>query len=639
MPPWVASVPRLTIFRKTGSIDRIPLALRCRNVPRSPCTSLRARFASTHVSPTAINLRPNVPPRNQELYDALSALSGAAETHVNISRLQLALRGLAAQDAVTRVAVLGLNSQLSAQQLARLLLADPLTAEGQWEKDLAKAGVGNENAVLLKYGTDPDDVTPSPLYRVLAVPSRILQSHNLEVLVSTVNVNVNKSVPHVSTESSTESLLVPKLQATSARGLPVPYPVHKTLVLGEGLDSAISYGRFSADGLDEMQDMVKLAIDLPVPSTESSTDPNAESAAINIAVGTKGLDSFRESIKNANVYERAWFQSGLPTLSQWLVQDLKTSNGIKPPLRTLIASVADDVEASVAKEDAAHLQKLATVQTDEEVTASILGHLETWAEKSHAELRDQLDEAFAAKNWHKLAWWKLLWRVDDVTMISSEILERRWLVSAEKNSVYLAGRMNQAGYPDKIQRPIASSIPEATTQDTAPTAENQRLDLSTTVRKPMPWHEQISNARTDLINDTVPPLQALAQRLLLQTFSTTSISSAASALLYLSMSSFSVFEASAVAALGLTFSLRRMQKLWEGARESWQATVREEGRRTLKSTEERVRFVIENAEKKVVVEEEDVRERRLAREAVRRVREVLGKMEGKEEEKEKGQGV
>ena len=104
MPPWVASVPRLTLFRKTGPIDRIPLALRCRNVPRPTCASFRVRSASTHVSPTAINLRPNVPARNKDLYDALSALSGAAETHVNISRLQLALRGLAAQDAVTRVA-------------------------------------------------------------------------------------------------------------------------------------------------------------------------------------------------------------------------------------------------------------------------------------------------------------------------------------------------------------------------------------------------------------------------------------------------------------------------------------------------------------------------------------------------------
>lgn len=45
--------------------------------------------------------------------------------------------------------VLGLNSQLSAQQLARLLLADPLGAEEQWEKELVK-GDGNERAVLLK---------------------------------------------------------------------------------------------------------------------------------------------------------------------------------------------------------------------------------------------------------------------------------------------------------------------------------------------------------------------------------------------------------------------------------------------------------------------------------------------------------
>lgn len=105
MPPWVASVPRLTIFRKTGPTDRLPLARRCRNVLTSrPTTSLHVRSASTHVSPTAINLRPHIPPRNKELYDALSALSGAAETYVNISRLQLALRGLAAQDAVTRVA-------------------------------------------------------------------------------------------------------------------------------------------------------------------------------------------------------------------------------------------------------------------------------------------------------------------------------------------------------------------------------------------------------------------------------------------------------------------------------------------------------------------------------------------------------
>jgi hypothetical protein len=43
-----------------------------------------------------------------------------------------------------------LNSQASAQRLARLLLADPLGAEERWEKELVKAGNGNERAVLLK---------------------------------------------------------------------------------------------------------------------------------------------------------------------------------------------------------------------------------------------------------------------------------------------------------------------------------------------------------------------------------------------------------------------------------------------------------------------------------------------------------
>jgi hypothetical protein len=51
--------------------------------------------------------------------------------------------------------------------------------------------------------------------------------------------------------------------------------------------------------------------------------------------------------------------------------------------------------------------------------------------------------------------------------------------------------MEQAGFPNKIQAhaPAAvNSIPEATTPETATTAENQRLDVSTDVRKEMPWH-------------------------------------------------------------------------------------------------------------------------------------------------------
>lgn len=105
MPPWVASAPRLSSLLNGRALEPMILSCRCHSrVARWRLSNLRIRSASTQVSPTAINLRPNIPPRNQELHNALSALSGAAENYANISRLQLALNGLAAQDAVTRVA-------------------------------------------------------------------------------------------------------------------------------------------------------------------------------------------------------------------------------------------------------------------------------------------------------------------------------------------------------------------------------------------------------------------------------------------------------------------------------------------------------------------------------------------------------
>ncbi|KAJ4373700.1 hypothetical protein N0V86_007843 [Didymella sp. IMI 355093] len=631
MPPWVAFTPRLTSLTKGRAIERLSAVQRCRHAA-SHSLNLR-RSASTHVSPTAINLRPNIPPRNKELYDALSALSGAAETYVNISRLQLALSGLAAQDAVTRVAILGLNSQVSAQRLARLLLADPLSNVEGWEQELEKAGDGNERAVLLKFGDEHDAHRPTPLYKVLYAPSRVLRAHNLEVLVSTLNVNTANMLTTSSTESSGESVLVPKLQATSARGTPVPYPVHKTLVLGEGLDSALAFGRFSSDSAEDMRTMVKIAVDLPAPQKEVDTNMQAESALINVEVGTQALASFRESVANSQIFERGWFRSGLPSLSRWLTADLQPAESIKPAMRTLVTSIADDVEAKLLKEDTARLALLASIPTDREATAAITNALDTWAERSHTELRDELDEAFSARNWHKLSWWKLFWRVDDVTMLSQEIIERRWLISAEKSTIFLAGRMAQAGFPEDLQRIAVQKEIPVTTTETAPTLENQPTNLSTEVRKPQPWSESIATARQEVVDANVPPLQALAQRLILQTMSTTSISSALSALLYVS-SSCSVFEASAVAALGLTFSLRRIQKLWEGARESWQGTVREEGRRTLKATEDLVRMIIRSKEQGKMQIDEGAVERRQAREAVKAVREALADMHKHEERKE-----
>jgi len=408
--------------------------------------------------------------------------------------------------------------------------------------------------------------------------------------------------------------------------------VHKTLVIGDGLDKAVAFGRFTSDISSATGDMIRVAIDLPLSMESLEPNPSSTCSVVSIDTGSKALSVFRESIANSVIYERGWSRSGMPSLSQWLTQDLQPAEPIKPAMKNFILSIAEDAEASITKEDTLQLQNLSQSAIQQQTSDSMLGHLENWAEKSHTELRNQLDAAFSAKNWHKLSWWKLFWRVDDVSMITSEIIERRWLTDAEKRGVYLAGRMDQEGFPDIVQYnlepPSVPSTEDAVAQDVKGLpiqSPQQPLDLSTDVQEVKPWHSQISISRTSLVQTTIPPLQALAQNLVLRTLSTTSLASALSALLWVSMPTVSVFEAGVIAALGLVYSLRRMQKVWEGARADWQVEVREEGRKTLKFTEDMVRWIVKGSAKKVV-ESEGVAQRRRARDAVERVREVLRKM-------------
>ena len=65
----------------------------------------RARRAtSTIASVTTVNAKKDIPLAFIELYDALGRLQRDAAVYTNLSQLQLALRGLEAENAVTRVA-------------------------------------------------------------------------------------------------------------------------------------------------------------------------------------------------------------------------------------------------------------------------------------------------------------------------------------------------------------------------------------------------------------------------------------------------------------------------------------------------------------------------------------------------------
>lgn len=201
-------------------------------------------------------------------------------------------------------------------------------------------------------------------------------------------------------------------------------------------------------------------------------------------------------------------------------------------------------------------------------------------------------------------------------MIAADVLQRSFLTSAEKELVWLVGRVEQAGLytPEPItpldtehtgeeveegtgstmrqSAIISTGIPEIPIQYLCPASALPDPEMAFPAT-PKSYPESVTQARQALLRSSIPPLQALAQRFLLHSLSTTALTSTLSALLYVSISTTSIYESGTIAALGLVFSMRRLQKRWEAARKSWEMGIWEKGRSILRDEERRWGKIIE----------------------------------------------
>ena len=329
---------------------------------------------------------------------------------------------------------------------------------------------------------------------------------------------------------------------------------------------------------------------------------------IDLEKATAAIAQFRKSLDNAMTYESEWLESGMPEIIEWLLHGTKVQEShLKPAVVDLIEAVLDSAERAILKEENQRVEELASASIPDSTRQELEGAISTWAEHAHTELRDDLASAFDSKAWKRITWWKLFWRVDDIGMISGDILQHYWLTEAEKEIIWVGGRIQQAGLIDQIQNVGASQSKEEQAVleyrigrfPPQPRLLN-RLDTPATstptavTHDPsVPYPQQIALARSQL-STTIPPLQSLAQRLLIHALSTTALTSSLSALMYVSISTTSVYEAGAIAALGFVYSMRRLQRRWEEGREQWVGMVREEGRKVLKSVEDVVRTVVKD---------------------------------------------
>ena len=493
-------------------------------------------------------------------------------------KLALALQGLQERQGAEsiRVAILGLE-QLNddahvAKSVLKTILADPLKDITPWEQEF-----DNQNPnkpVIFRVGPDRPEasntlVSAGNPVLDLRVSCPGLNHLNLEVLCMRISPNTIISQHSDLSQPITDDSTQP----------PTTFPAHKTIVVANGL-VGVSEAVKLTQGSDPA--FIKTAVNLRGLSEDKN---QAAFTVIDISQANSGIDRIRQGPQYAMEYERLWYSSNLPTLIEWLKSGAEPSEGsstkqaVRHAITTYLAELKDRIRSK-------ELTELASTQPSA-ARPLFTSSIASWAEGAHVELRDELDLAFTEKRWRKLGWWKLFWRVDDVAMLTNELLAQRFLPTAERELVYLAGRL--AKQPD-----ARIAYPQPTSQRLAIDTSNQEEQIITIARNSddrtlaPKWPTHISFTRRYLQNETVPALQALAQKLVGQSLVTSGLATSLGALLYVSYSVTTIYEAAAVALLGVVYSSGRMQKKWERAREFWEGEVREEGRKAVKAAEESV---------------------------------------------------
>lgn len=577
---------------------------------QSNATASRQQYSTASASTTDPAPKPPLKSARSDLRNALLNLQKDAASHVNISKLQLALRGLEQTpgEETIRVAILAIQdggrSMQKAKELLRLLLADPLKTEEEWERILLNHQPGSKPLLLRigNHGSEEGGYT-NPMVQELHVSSPTMNGYKLEILVLEL---AREDATEAQVDQSPrgrllDSVLVPTMEiptSSTGRYIPITIPVHRSLLVGHGIQGASNL--LSLSFVDDLQDppvsewnMVQSAANLEGGSSEEAESLPRNFQLVDIKQGSAALVSFRESVDNALDYERNWFASGVPGLVEWLkLGNDSTEAGMRRSIYHLIESLVYNTDEAIG----ARLIQDELASGSKMIPSSVIDPLlyasSKWAEEAHTELRDQLDIAFDGHRWRKLGWWKLFWRVDDVSMIATDILNRRFLPEAEKELIFLYGRIEEAGLfktnPPKLEvYAPETKVPKFGSVSPLPkirdlVAKEDKRDGKVKIQS---WPLSIPLTRSYLATETVPALQALAQKLVLKTLTTSSATSAFAALIYVSTLSTSLYEAGAVAAVGIVWSLRRMQGKWETAREFWEGEVREEGRRAVREVE------------------------------------------------------
>ena len=386
-----------------------------------------------------------------------------------------------------------------------------------------------------RYGSPSKIMSPvgSPL-SILTAPVEVLRTNNIEIVIA-AEIGRNP--------------LVPTFRASTTRNArAIEYPVHRTVFYAGSGKEGIRRLIQTASAFQTQPDQILRLISLPGGGGDDV-----------------GLPTFRVVDLNAG-------ETGLQWLKEWLLSGTVPEKGrvLKQLVRDLLRDVVWDAATKVGEEDNAQPLPSPVFSSRGDSADTLARAITAWSKAAHKELHDSLQAMFSGKEWAKIEWWKLLWRVDDVGTVGKSIINKGFLRESNEGATFLAGRMFGAGY--------SPPLPFAEDGRMLRNISEGRIDPHGawwTVLRP----SYIGQQREDIIRTLVPSLQSSANKYLLAALSCSGISWAFSVLLY--MSEGSLYSASAVAAVGTVMSLRQLQKRWIKERKKFENTVREKGREAI----------------------------------------------------------
>lgn len=585
------------------------------------------RSAST-LSTTAINGTRRIPQRNQPLYEALTEIKAKAPGHVNLSRLQLALQGLESEQPVTRIALLGLNVQDVARQIAKLLLVDALEDVQGWEEQILQQQAAQ--GLLIRYGQPQNSTFPqrTPL-PILHIPSPLLERLNVELLISSVNAEHSTAniIP-------AETFLAPAIGVPTAfdgRQVTVNQPVHSTLVIAQGLEELVTaIHLLSATGFQTEEDKETVVLLANLPGSNSQSYDRVLLSDVKRA--EKGLAAIRRSTSEASMYSQEWVASGMPQIAEWFSKHATTeqsSRTASPAVSRLVSALLGAAAVSVERDALALHQQVRPGGLDTAVRTQIESAVEDFSRAAHQELQSGLASAWSSRNWRKLSWYKLFWRVDDVGLIISDLVTNTWLPNTERAVYEFSGRLTQIGINPVMADPEVPEVEQKTafepepaeptildpappllaTATTAPSNELMAPPSEPVIEAvspgqqprvkmrpsalPAPITTAISTSRRDHLGRQITTLTTTAQQLVFRTLSISGLSAGLSALTYASTIAPTLYEAGSIFAAGTVFALYRMQSGWQQATKALEHGLFEEGREVIRRTVQRMRQLVD----------------------------------------------